>query len=1280
MDDETNIPGLGPMSSEQIDQELAPTSDDDQMMTDMIPSSILDDPDEQMELQSDVVNLRELEEGISDVKGTSNGNSNVRVDDVKVTSPSNIPEAMETELACSEVGKEPTVLQQNQDSEEIVEINVSQADLFDDCPEVVFSSAPKPAKTFQEIRKVHKPVFKSGPVTTRPSSTNTNRPRTYGAPTGKRIIIADSNLDKCWNHIKDVVYQRAIRFEVGSDNFVNKMNKLRSNTEVQKVVVSTLLNEVHDALFINWMSTVDKFVQKITEVATEMHWVRFYIVAPFRRTSHPEHVDLLIPIICRLQTGLRPLLHRNVSVETGFKVAPDDLVGDGVHLRKESHLRLLQFVARLLDKPWVSKPPKDFTQKATTGKEPVKRSTPPRSPTPVNYCEKDLIEIPIPQHVPAEEHSLDDVRIVHESLAQTERHRLTERPRRFPSPRQSNSQHEEGIKTRYERSPLPRKKRSPSPRERRSRHRTPTPPRRSRRRTPTPPRSSRRRTPTPSRRSRRQTPSPPHRSRYPKTPSRERSRRFSPSPKRRYGSRHWVSDTEKHKECYYQDYRDNRSHVPQNSTKQTEKFDKSCKGQDEEAITVAPRRIISETEPVVTFVPNFASTSAKIANKFSGRLGPIVEQAGSPRPSTSTGKGFVPDGFLSEDSDDCFGITVGEQNDDKHEQTVEHNPGFDFQRLGKLSKSQKPDKGSRAFVVADRHAQELCCLRVQDNFLASFCKCQNKELEEQEFRMPRLTFHECQQMTTPFSTLASRTFDRHRIRIFRTDLDEMNSDFARRMIANFHKYRLIFPDTEGDFLLDKFDGTGKRLFVSIGDFEGNVYLFLDGDDIPEEFRRILEDWRYAKVQSAICKDMQLFLKLCKPIHVRGWVDTQTLFMAFIHPNAEHTKAESILQRFGQEYQRWTLRHWEFNKLFGTPNLSEKAIMHSAQDSRLPALVLLRAVELYARRLEFRPSDDVFPLVRLALDLTRHVSKDNLANHLFPDPSQNWRPPLRLTKGEPNEFGLNDCLTVTYIRMAQDDVIETSFTRGREPTFKQLTETAIRLWGENELPRHKLVVSRNEVIDKELRKHCNNCGKNDHRIQKCPNYRSFQHCEYDHAERQFPKHSILMCPVLHHVCSDCQTRGHLESHHHKWDPVKMYSEFQTRQHLGLFTSIPFLSLVPEHQHRVLFYHWIMGFQHRNLESCPGNAYRIGNFTPELHYREVEAGATHMLRETSSEERKAYDRTRLRQTEERRQLMISIARHNLTVEDEKYFCPPRATAEEFEQVKQGWEHFKLAQEGR
>ena len=273
-------------------------------------------------------------------------------------------------------------------------------------------------------------------------------------------------------------------------------------------------------------------------------------------------------------------------------------------------------------------------------------------------------------------------------------------------------------------------------------------------------------------------------------------------------------------------------------------------------------------------------------------------------------------------------------------------------------------------------------------------------------------------------------------------------------------------------------------------------------------------------------------------------------MAFIHPNAEHTNAGSIFEHFGQGYQRWKLNYWEFDKLFGTQSLSERAIMHSVQDARLPVLVLLRAVELYARSLEYRPSDDVFPFIRLALDLTRHVSKENLAKRLFPNPSENWRPPIRLTKGKPNEFGLNDCLTVTYIRMAQDDVIETSFARGTEPTFEQLTKTAIQLWGENELPRHKIVVSKNEVFVKELGKRCSNCGKKDHQIENCPKYHTFKDCEYDHAERQYPKHSILMCPVLHHVCSDCQVRGHLESHHHKWDPVQMYSKFQTHQHPSL----------------------------------------------------------------------------------------------------------------------------------
>ncbi len=309
MDATTDIPGFGPMSSEQIEHVLAPNSDDEEMMSNIVPSSVLFDLEEQMELQSDVVSLKELEEGISDVKGTSQHNSDLSFDDVKETSANRLDEAMETsDLRVENSGKGPDIVQQNLEYEEVVEINVSQSDLFDETSEVNMTSVPNSSEASQEVRKVHKPNFKSGPVTSRPSPSNTNRPRVYKPPTGKRIIIADSNLDKCWNHIKDVVYQRAIRFQEGSDSFVIKMNKLYSNNIVQKVVISTLLNEVHDAGFRNWMSTVDKFVQKITEVSTRMHWVRFYVIAPFLRTSHEEHADLLIPIICRLQDGLRPLL------------------------------------------------------------------------------------------------------------------------------------------------------------------------------------------------------------------------------------------------------------------------------------------------------------------------------------------------------------------------------------------------------------------------------------------------------------------------------------------------------------------------------------------------------------------------------------------------------------------------------------------------------------------------------------------------------------------------------------------------------------------------------------------------------------------------------------------------------------------------------------------------------------------------------------------------------------------------------------------------------------
>jgi hypothetical protein len=176
MDATTDIPGFGPMSSEQIEHVLAPNSDDEEMMSNIVPSSVLFDLEEQMELQSDVVSLKELEEGISDVKGTSQHNSDLSFNDVKETSAKRLDKAMETsDLRVENSGKGPDIVQQNLEYEEVVEINVSQSDLFDETSEVNVTFVPNSSEASQEVRRVHKPNFKSGPVTSCPSSSNTNR-------------------------------------------------------------------------------------------------------------------------------------------------------------------------------------------------------------------------------------------------------------------------------------------------------------------------------------------------------------------------------------------------------------------------------------------------------------------------------------------------------------------------------------------------------------------------------------------------------------------------------------------------------------------------------------------------------------------------------------------------------------------------------------------------------------------------------------------------------------------------------------------------------------------------------------------------------------------------------------------------------------------------------------------------------------------------------------------------------------------------------------------------
>jgi len=65
------------------------------------------------------------------------------------------------------------------------------------------------------------------------------------------------------------------------------------------------------------------------------------------------------------------------------------------------------------------------------------------------------------------------------------------------------------------------------------------------------------------------------------------------------------------------------------------------------------------------------------------------------------------------------------------------------------------------------------------------------------------------------------------------------------------------------------------------------------------------------------------------------------------------------------------------------------------------------------------------------------------------------------------------------------------------------------------------------------------------------------------------HAILMCEELHHFCTRCRKQGHHVEAHNFLGQRELIQMFQTDCQLGLLTCLPFLELIPEERHWLLY---------------------------------------------------------------------------------------------------------------
>lgn len=391
---------------------------------------------------------------------------------------------------------------------------------------------------------------------------------------------------------------------------------------------------------------------------------------------------------------------------------------------------------------------------------------------------------------------------------------------------------------------------------------------------------------------------------------------------------------------------------------------------------------------------------------------------------------------------------------------------------------------------------------------------------------------------------------------------------VKRFVEEVERWRFCSFDTEGNAELSYIPATRGhgRVFVCYSSpVSGSVLCFHDAKDTPASIRGILEDYRFAKIQSGIHLDVNLLAK--EGIRVRGIIDSGTLMVLVDPQNKSFGAATQIATIWGKEHhQKWDKK---FMAEYRTQKLSMPNQRHSIQDVLTPYAVALKAAVLEAGQRMYVDEDDVFPLINEALELcyskcpadVRHPTDGLKKDQAF----RNWHPQMADTK-----FGLNCRIRCQTIRRARGDLVETFENReGHRPIpMEDRIASAVKIWPGPEMPCSNDYKWANLFIRQNYR--CQNCAAKTHSYDDCPEEKT--KCVYPHGpgSQKHPPHSTLMCPSLHSACMQCRVRGHLRDDHDagmQQSPMQLRQRFLEFAHLGFLTCVPFLYTVRRLEHYV-----------------------------------------------------------------------------------------------------------------
>ena len=489
--------------------------------------------------------------------------------------------------------------------------------------------------------------------------------------------------------------------------------------------------------------------------------------------------------------------------------------------------------------------------------------------------------------------------------------------------------------------------------------------------------------------------------------------------------------------------------------------------------------------------------------------------------------------------------------------------------------------------------------------------------------------------------------------------DKLVTDHLDLIIRNAWKYRLLFIDTEEGLdvvppsLPQRFYsykslnekptpicGTvhipeplpsqgairSPRLTVQIADFEANVYIFREFDQLPEEVKSLLDEFRITKIQSNIFKDVKELDKA--GIRVRGWADSQLVYRAFVNQNGSKCGTDGQATDLGFEtYPFWNKNAKKFEEKgchFDYPHLSIREILHATQDVRIPAACLLKAAILQAQATNMTEDENVYPVVMEAIDLVKSLDTEGRLENLN-NLEYNWRPEtykcLQINP-HPRPSHLNKTAVVSRMKKARADFVEPAFEEGKRPTDEELTKVINKFWQKEKLPGRGTAGRSN--YHRGYEKVCQNCGSYQHKINACPNL--LVPCQYPHSKTTEP-HAILTCPELSQFCIRCFTRGHFCEAHNIYTKRQLENNFLRHCHQGLFTCFPYHELISDQRCKLLNYHWMFSLYEMTMPLASIVASRL-SLPAEVRFGEFPRIENRQHYEKNAEKRRQIEERLLR----------------------------------------------------